>query len=132
MNPDQNNTRAGAFQVAASGAITRSHLVVLGNTSGSPVVKMPTVATEQPLYIADENAEAGVLLDVSPLTTNRQVRIPLVGTCNPGDVLVQADPTDAAKRGKVTKAGASPTGTRFTAEEAGIDGQLILCRLIGA
>jgi len=58
------------------------------------------------------------------------VRVALKGTCNPGDVLVLADVATAADKGKV-RALPAVAGTYRglgIAEQAGVDGQLVLVR----
>ena len=56
------------------------------------------------------------------------MRVPLKGTCNPGDTLVLADVGTAADTGKVRALPATPGTYRglAIAEEAGVDGQSVL------
>ena len=70
-----------------------------------------------------------------PSEAGRTIRVTLKGACNPGDVLVLADVTTAADKGKVRALPATAGTYRGLgiAEEIGVDGQLVLVRpaLIG-
>jgi hypothetical protein len=126
MNPDQNNTRAhGPITVFAAQDLTaaRSLLGVLIAVGNAPAIKLPADDTAERLYAINENAAQNAQLDIEPFVPARNFRVPLTGTCVPGDVLV----LDTAKPGALKKS----TGTekaRAIAEEAGVDGQHILCR----
>jgi len=77
-----------------------------------------------------EGAADAVNVTVRPVQADRNVRLVLDGTCNPGDVLVLADVGTAADKGKV-RALPTDAGTYrglAIAEEAGVDGQLVLAR----
>ena len=69
-------------------------------------------------------------MSVRPIEPARTVRIKLKSTCNPGDVLVLADVATAADKGKVRALPATSGTYRglAIAEEAGVDGQTVLCR----
>ena len=120
----QSNTLAGFLILAAlaSNCQTEGLLCKLGSTGladiaagsdlgyGVILERQTSTATVFPLVLGSEN-----------------VRIRLKGTCNQGDLLIMATGGDA---GKVITVGSS-TGKLFcvgVAEEAGVDGQLVLVR----
>jgi len=129
---NQSNTRTGKFSVLAGEDLTGKEgcLVELTHDTGVPEVKLPSANTVITPYIVDEGAEDTELVQVIPLEQTRNVRIPLKGTCNPGDQLVLADVGTAADKGKVRVIPATAGTYRVIAiaEEKGVDGQLLLCR----
>ena len=129
---NQSNTRIGKFPVLAGEDLTGKEgcLVELTHDTGVPEVKLPAADTAVTPYILDEGAADAALVQVIPLEQNRNVRIPLKGTCNPGDQLVLADTGTAADKGKVRVLPATGGTYRVIAiaEEKGVDGQLLLCR----
>jgi hypothetical protein len=134
MNPDQTNTKPlGPIAVLAGEALTgkRSYLSVLTHDTGVPEVLLPTSVNDLAIYQIDEEVLDGELTAVTPLVSGgAQRRVPLKSTCNPGDVLVLADPTSAADKGKVRKLPAT-VGVYVQigiAEEAGVDTQHVLLR----
>ena len=128
----QSNTRYGDFPIAAAEDLTgkEDRLVELVNSSGTAVVQLPSANTDYALYLLVEGAASGENVTVRPLTPERNVRVLLKGTCNPGDTLVLADVGTAADKGKVRALPASAGTYRglLIAEEAGVDGQLVLAR----
>lgn len=129
---NQSNTRVGKFSVLAGEDLTGKEgcLVELTHDTGVAEVKLPSANTAITPYILDEGAVDTELVQVIPLEQTRNVRIPLKGTCNPGDHLVLADVGTAADKGKVRVIPASAGTYRVLAiaEEKGVDGQLLLCR----
>ena len=80
--------------------------------------------------------DSATLCAVRPIEAGRNGRLRLKGTCNPGDALVLADVATAADKGKV-RALPTAAGTYrglALAEEAGVEGQLVLARpaMLGA
>ncbi|MEI9999393.1 MAG: hypothetical protein WDO13_09595 [Verrucomicrobiota bacterium] len=78
-------------------------------------------------------APLGGKATVRPLNPNRTVRITAKGTGNPGDLLILADVSTAADKGKVRSVAGLTTGAGTfrvvgIAEEAFIDGQLVRTR----
>jgi hypothetical protein len=124
MNPDQTNTKFGIIPLIALAAITRTKLVKLVNNAGAPAVAPIAAAADQPLFYAAEAAGAGDAVDVTPLTSDRNHRLWLTGACNPGDVLV----SDGAGNVQALPAAAGTYVRIGIAEEAGVDGQLVLLR----
>ena len=128
----QTDTKGGLIRVLAGADLTgkRAYLVKMTHDTGVPEVALPAAVTDLALYLVDDENADGKLASVEPLTGDRNVRVKLKGTCNPGDVLVLADPTAAADAGKVRALPAAAGTYRgiAVAEEKGVDGQLVLCR----
>ena len=128
----QSNTRVGDFRVLAGVDLTgmEDRLVVLGQNAGVPQVTLPAANGDLAVYLLIEGAAAGKLVSMRPLDAGRNVRVALKGVCNPGDVLVLADVATAADKGKVRTLPAVAGTYRGLgiAEQAGVDGQLVLVR----
>ena len=128
----QSNTRVGDIRMKAGNDLTSKagQLVRLSNDNGTANVKSPGGIAELALYVVIEGGVTASRVSVRPLDPGRNVRLVLSGTCVPGDVLVLADCTLEADRGKV-RALPTAAGTYrglALAEESGVDGQLILAR----
>lgn len=128
----QTNTRQGDFQVRAGEDLTGKEdcLVKLTNNAGNPEVKLPEANSDYALFLLTEGDAIAKNVTVRPIEAGRNVRIRLKGTCIPGNALVLADVATVADKGKVR---VLPTvrGTYRVlaiAEEAGVDGQTVLCR----
>ena len=126
----QSNTRVGDIRVKAGGDLTgkNGYLAKITDVFG-PAVDLVKFTGERPLYVVIEGVVPPQHASVRPLEPGRNVRLALLGTCNPGDTLVAIVDGDA-NNGKV-KALPVEAGTYFgvaIAEEAGIDGQLVLAR----
>jgi len=131
----QSNTRVGDIRMKAGGDLTgkNGYLAKMLDVWG-PAVDLVKFAGERPLYVIVEGVAPPQLVSVRPLESGRNVRLVLSGTCNPGNTLVVMVEA-GANNGKVQALPAEP-GTYLgvaVAEEAGIDGQLVLARpsLIG-
>lgn len=128
----QSDIRIGSFAAIADGDLTgkEGYLVVMGQKSDKPVLALPTAIDDLSAYVVLEGAADAKAIAVEPLAAGRQVRIKLKGTCNAGDVLVNADPTTPADAGKVRALPADAGTYRGIgiAEEKGADGQLLLVR----
>jgi hypothetical protein len=99
---------------------------------GVPEVKLPDDVADKARYVVIEEAVDGSLCSVAPLHGDRNVRLKLKGTCNPGDVIVPAA-IDGTADGKVQALPATPDvyfGIGI-AEEVGVEGQLVLVRPTG-
>ena len=133
----QSNTRVGDFRVLAGESLVdmAGRLVKLTHDTGVPEVKLPESNDDYALYVVLEGGADAALAAVRPIEAGRTVRVTLKGACNPGDVLVLADVTTAADKGKVRALPATAGTYRGLgiAEEIGVDGQLVLVRpaLIG-
>ncbi len=128
----QSNTRVGDIRVLAGESLAglAGRLVVMTHDTGVAEVKLPAAVADLALYVVIEGGADGALVSVRPIQAERNARVTLKGTCNPGDVLVLADPATAADAGKL-RALPSAAGTYRglgIAEEAGVDGQLVLFR----
>jgi len=128
----QSNIKFGPvpFNCGADLTAAADHIVVLGHSTGTPQMTLPDALTDHALYLVLEgNAvdETGYFLPISPAAN---VRVPLIGTCNPGDTLVLADPSVEGQPGKVIVLPETAGTYRAVAiaEEAGIDTQLVLSR----
>lgn len=135
MHPSQTNTLPGdpVFPAGEDLSEKEGYLTVLTHDSGAPEVILPTAITVLAnLIVGDPNVDAGDVTLV-PLTPGKQHRVRLKGTCNPGDQLCLADTSTAADKGKVRAlpAAAGDYIVLAVAEEAGVDGQLVLLRGIG-
>jgi hypothetical protein len=134
----QSNTRVGDIPVLAGEDLSdkEGRLVKMTHDSGVAEVLLPTANSDYALYVLIEGAADAASVSVRPIEAGRNIRVRLNGTCNPGDVLVLADVSVAADKGKV-RALPSDAGTYrglAIAEEAGVDEQLVLARpaMLGA
>jgi len=127
----QSNTRVGDFRVLAGESLVGKEgwLVRLTHDTQVAEVKLPDAVTDMAIYLLLEGAADAALVSVRPLENGRSARLKLDGTCNPGDLLVLAA-IDGSKDGKVVALpGVGGTYRAIAvAEEAGVDGQLVLCR----
>ena len=127
----QSNTRVGDIRVRAGEALTgkEGYLVKMTHDTGVAEVKLPAAITDYGLYVVKEGAADATLVSVQPIEANRNARLKLKGTCNPGDVLVLAAiaGSDAGMVRALPTAGGTYRGLAV-AEEAGVDGQLVLAR----
>ena len=128
----QSNIKFGPvpFNCGADLTAAADHIVVLGHSTGTPQMTLPDALTDHALYLVLEgNAvdETGYFLPISPAAN---VRLHLIGTCNPGDTLVLADPAVEGQPGKVIVLPETAGTYRAVAiaEEQGIDTQLVLAR----
>ena len=128
----QTNTRVGDIPVLAGEDLTgmEGRLVKLTHDSGVAEVVLPTANSDYALYVLIEGAADAALVSVRPIQADRNVRVRLDATSNPGDVLVLADVATAADKGKVRALPADAGTYRglAIAEEAGVDEQLVLAR----
>lgn len=130
----QSNTRAGDIRVLAGENLTgkEGRLVKMTHDGGVAEAKLPADVADRARYVLVEGGADGELVTVRPMHGDRNVRVGLKGTCNPGDVLVLAAiaGTDAG-----LAAALSATADVYCevglAEEAGVDGQLVLARPMG-
>ncbi len=128
----QTNTRVGDIRVAAGEDLTdkEGFLVKMTHDSSVREVLLPTANGDYALYVVIEGAADGENVALRPIEAGRNSRVKLDGTCDPGDVLVLADVATAEDKGKL-RALPEDAGTYrglAIAEEAGVDGQLVLAR----
>ena len=129
---NQSNTRTGDIPVTAGQDLTGKEnlLAKLANDSGDTVAKLPEANSDLALFLIVDGAESGKNASLRPLSPERNVRVTLKDTCNPGAVLVLADVATPADIGKVRTLPVAAGTYRglLIAEEAGIDGQAVLAR----
>jgi hypothetical protein len=128
----QTNTRVGDIRVAAGEDLTgkEGFLVKMTHDSSVREVLLPAANGDYALYVVIDGAADTENVSLRPIEAGRNIRVKLDGTCDPGDVLVLADVATAADKGKV-RALPEDAGTYrglAIAEEAGVDGQLVLAR----
>ena len=128
----QTNTRVGDIRGVAGEDLTgkEGFLVKMTHDSSVREVLLPAANGDYALYVVTEGAADTENVSLRPLEAGRNVRVKLDGTCDPGDVLVLADVATAEDKGKV-RALPEDAGTYrglAIAEEAGVDGQLVLAR----
>jgi len=127
----QSNTRVGDIRVLAGESLTgmEGRLVKMTHDTGVPEVKLPAAISDYALYLVIEGGADAELVSVRPLQSERNVRLALSGTGNPGDVLVLAAiaGSDAGKVRALPATAGTYRGLAI-AEEAGVDGQLVLAR----
>jgi len=128
----QSNTQEGDLLLTTGEDLstTADVLVVPYNSSGQLVVTRPAANNDYAIYVLVYGAISGGKATVRPLDPNRTVRITAKGTGNPGDLLVLADVSTSADKGKVRKLPATSGTYRLVAiaEEAFVDGQLVKVR----
>lgn len=133
VNPDQANTKQGGITAVLAETIThRSRLVVVEDDGGVLKARLPDSTDDLALYLLDETGVAGDTVSLTPLTAGENVRIRLEGTCSAGELLILADPTGDSGNDAGMVQDVVTTGGRYfspgIAEEAGVDGQLVLVR----
>lgn len=128
----QSNTKVGARVFTGGEDLTgkEGYLAEIRNSSGSPRLHLPDAITDDAYFLLLFGGASGADSEAKALHSGENVRIKLKGTCNPGTRLVLADPSTAADKGKVRAlpATAGTYNVIAIAEEAGVDGQLVLCR----
>jgi N-acetylglutamate synthase/N-acetylornithine aminotransferase len=127
----QSNTRTGSFPVLAGEDLTakEGYLVKMTHDTGVPEVKLPAAITDITPYVVGDGAGDTKLAEVIPIVAERNVRLKLKGTCNPGDQLVLAAIAGSdAGMVRLIPVAAGTYRVIAIAEEAGVDGQLVLCR----
>ena len=128
----QTNVKTGPIVQLCGEDLTNATdlLTLLSHDAGAPQMRLPTAQDDLVPYLVIEGAEVGENGYFMPLHPDKNIRVPIVGTCNPGDTLVLADPAVAGQPGKVIVLPAAPGNYRGIgiAEELGVDGQLLLLR----
>lgn len=126
------DVRTGEIRVLAGEDLTdkAGFLVVMTHDTGIAEVKLPAANSDLALYAVTDEGKDGTLVSVEPIAAGRNIRAPLKGTCNPGDVLVLADTATPGDKGKVRAlpAGVGTYRGIAIAEEVGVEGQHVLCR----
>ena len=128
----QSDTQVGEVVVLAGQSLVgkEGFLAYMTHDAGVREVKLPASKDDLAVYLVVDGAADGENASVKPLEAGRNSRLVLKGTCNPGDVLVLADPATAADAGMVRALPAAAGTYRgiAIAEEKGVDGQFVLAR----
>jgi hypothetical protein len=129
----QSNIQSGPFQVLAGENLTgmEGRLVKLTHDGGIAEVILPNDVADEADYLLLKGAVDGGLVTVVALDRETSFRVRLDGTCNPGDKLTLAA-INGTNDGKVRTlpATADTYWLALRAEEAGVDEQLVKCRLL--
>lgn len=127
----QTNIQNGQIVLMANEDLAdkQGHLVKIVNNGGLPEAALPDSIEDLALYVLVDGDAAGGWVAVQPLSPEKNVRVKLLGACNPGSVLTLAEP-NGSNDGMVRPVPSAPGSYRglLIAEEAGIDGQLIKAR----
>lgn len=122
MNMKQSDCRFGGVGFAAGEDLSLKAGCLVKLNSGGDLV-LPSAASDITPYVVICGADTGYLCGAVPLTSSGNCRIKLSGTCEAGDLLVSKGD------GRVEKGTELTAGLNIgTAEEAGVDGQLVLLR----
>ena len=128
----QTNVKSGPIVAACGEDLTSAAdlLVVLSHDTGTPQMLLPTAQDDLVPYLVLEGKGEGENGYFMPVHPDQNIRVPIVGTCNPGDTLVLADPAVDGQPGKVTVLPEDAGDYRGVgiAEEQGVDAQLLLLR----
>jgi len=134
MYPTQTNTQEGPVTVLAGEDLSAAagRLVKLTHDTGGAEVQLPDSSDDVFGLLVDGAADTAEVA-VQPLEIGCNFRAVLKGTCNPGDLLVLADESTAADKGKVRALPVAADTYRVIgiAEEKGVDGQLVRFRPYG-
>jgi len=131
LNPLQTNTRQGEITLLASVSLAgkENYLLKIVNDGGVAKFALPTAITDIAPYICASGAAAGSEVQGEAPSTGENCRVRLTGTCVPGDRLCLSA-TYGTLYAPATSAGSLLV--EYIAEEAGVDGQDVLCRRIPA
>lgn len=133
VNPDQSDTKQGDIvAIAAEVLAHRSRLGVLVNDGAVPEIRLPDSVSDIALYLIHETGAAGDEIAIEAIQPGHNFRVKLEGACDAGEILVLADPTgDSGNDAGMVRDLPTTAGVYFSpgiAEEAGVDGQLVLVR----
>ena len=124
----QTNTQAGQFALISHVDLTGKEglLVKIVNASNVPKFALPTSDLDYAIYVLTDGDSVGRKSAALPLSSDRNVRLRLSGTCTPGQVLI----LNSVNWGTVSALPTSPGNYRgiAIAEEPGVDGQLVKAR----
>ena len=130
----QSNTQQGAVSFNSGEDLTgkEGYLATLVDGGSIAELLLPTAVGQLSLYVIDEGGAEDKESTVIPLVTGEDRRFMAKGTGSAGAVLVHADPSTPADKGKVRTVPATE-GVYFSpgvAEEDFLDGQLIRTRVL--
>lgn len=130
--PTQSNTKLSPLVIALAAVALvgmEGRLVKLTHTAGVPQFALPTNIADDADYVLLEGGEIGEPCTAAQLSPERNLRVRLNGTANPGDKLCLAAiaGVDAGKVRTIPVAAGAYIAT-LVAEEVGVDEQLLLVR----
>lgn len=130
--PTQNNVQGAIVSRIAGEDLTGKEGLLAKLASAGML--LPEANTDMTNYVILGGAASGAYADVAALSPERNYRVRLKGTCAKGDRICLADVGTAADIGKVRALPTAAGSYRCfaQAEEAGVDGQLVLVRPCGA
>lgn len=122
LNMNQTGCRMGGVAFAAGEDLSLKAGYLVKLNAGKDLV-LPESDQDLAPYVVVQGADQGYLCGAVPVSSAMNCRVKLVGSCNAGELLV----ANGDGRVKAFTAGsqARPVGT---AEETGVDGQLVLVR----
>ena len=127
----QSNTQPGRIvrPTASSLLSYLGRVVKMTSSAGQAVFGLPTASDDYVAYVIDDVNAYAPNVAAMPLSPDRNARAKLLGTCSVWDVLVLAT-IDGTSDGMLMKLPTTPGTYRAVglAEEAGVDGQLVLFR----
>lgn len=131
---NQSDTREGDLKFLAGEDLTGLEGRIVKLYSDANVAKLGLIVStaERLAFVVIEGAAAGQFATVRPWVGDRNIRVTVLGTVYPGNIIVLADPGTPANRGKV-QALPNIVGTHRAvgfAEEYGVDGQAVRIRPI--
>jgi hypothetical protein len=134
MNPTQSNIVQGSrkFNSGESLVDKEGYLVTLVDGGSRAELLLPTSVLLLCLFLVDMGGGEDENTDAQPLVTGDERRIKAKGAGSAGAVLVLADPSTPADKGKVRTVPATE-GAYFSpgvAQEDFVDGQLVLTRVL--
>jgi hypothetical protein len=119
------NTREGMIQIPAAAAnLTPGLLAKIDSNGKAALAGLSSAPVAGRYVVIESDATTATLLPIEP---GRQVRVTLYGDCNPGEELACTVDSKA-----VRKADTTGLSSILVAEEAGVDGQMVLARGIAA
>src|SRR5882757_8581764 len=130
LNASQSNTRKGDINLPGSVDLTGKENLLwkIVNTAGAANFALPTAVADYAVFVGASGDNIGNNSAAESPTLGENCRILLDGACNAGDVLSLS----SNKFGRIFKpaGGAGVVYYNWVAEEAGVDGQLLLVRRI--
>ncbi|MGH8018658.1 MAG: hypothetical protein ACREIA_10250 [Opitutaceae bacterium] len=130
MHSSQSNTiQGGSRKYNSSEALTdkEGYLVNVVDGGSIPELALPTAVTDVSLFVVTDGNALDEESDVIPVVPGAEIRIKAKSTGSAGAILVHADPSTAADKGKV-RAIPATAGLYFSpgvAAEDFVDGQLV-------
>lgn len=132
LNPGQGNTKKGDISLPSNSNLTGKEnlLLKIVNNAGAANFDLPGAVTDIAPFICGSGDIQGNYTSAEAPTMGENCRILLDLTCNPGDKLALSP--NILGRVYAPQAAAGALLVEFIAEEAGVAGQLLLCRRIPA